>query len=207
MMKDNGKDRGLLIVVSAPSGCGKGTILAEILKDENFYYSVSATTRAPREGEIDGTNYHFLDRDSFKSLIENNGMLEYAEYCDNFYGTPRKQAEEMLADGRDVILEIEVQGAMQVRKTCPEAVLIFILPPSVGELRRRLEKRGTEMEATIAKRVAEAASEIKFAEKYDYVMINDELDRAVYDLGAIIRAEKLTQKRSKNKIDGVLNNA
>lgn len=203
----NAKGHGLLIVVSAPSGCGKGTILAEVLKDNNFYYSVSATTRTPREGEVDGINYHFIDRAVFLELIEKKGMLEYAEYCGNFYGTPRKQAEEMLSLGKDVILEIEVQGAMKVRETCPDAVFVFILPPSVNELHRRLQKRGTETEETISKRVAEAESEIGLAHNYDYIMINGELDVAVSDLRAIIRAEKLTKKRNKNKIEEVLNNA
>lgn len=126
-------NKGLLIVVSAPSGCGKGTILAEILKDPQFYYSISATTRKPRDGEVDGVNYHFLSRERFEDLIQNNGLLEYAQFCDNYYGTPRKQVEEKLNEGKNVILEIEVQGAMKIKKTCPEAVFIFILPPSVKE--------------------------------------------------------------------------
>jgi guanylate kinase len=200
-------NKGLLIVVSGPSGCGKGTILSQILKNENIYYSVSATTRAPREGEVNGINYHFMDKQEFMELIETGGMLEYAFYCDNYYGTPRKQVEEMLESGKDVILEIEVKGAMKIKETCPEAVFIFILPPSLNELRRRLEKRRTESEEKIEKRLAEAVNEIKAAKYYDYIMVNEDLTKAIDELNAIIVAEKLTQKRSLNKIDEVLNNA
>ena len=135
------KNRGLLIIVSAPSGCGKGTILAEILKDKAYHFSVSATTRPPREGEIDGVNYHFISKAEFEDIIEKGGMLEYATYCDNYYGTPKQQVEGMLDKGKNVLLEIEVQGAMQMRKVCPEGVFIFINPPTISELQRRLKKR------------------------------------------------------------------
>ena len=200
-------DRGMLIVVSAPAGCGKGTILSEILKDDNFCYSVSATTRSPRPGEVDGVNYHFMTVDEFKNLADNDGMLEYAQFCDNYYGTPRKFVEEKLSEGKDVILEIEVQGAMIVKKNFPEALLVFILPPSINELRRRLHKRGTETEEVIEKRVSKASGEIKMAENYDYAFINGELETAIDDLKAIIRAERCTLKRQKNTIREVLNNA
>ncbi len=200
-------NKGMLIVVSGPSGCGKGTILKEILKDDNFYYSVSATTRLPREGEVDGVHYQFLRNEDFEELIENGGMLEYACYCGNYYGSPKKSVIEMLEQGKDVILEIEVQGALQIKKSFPEAVFIFILPPSVKELRRRLEKRGTETEEKINKRVAQAENEIKQAVNYDYVMINGDLDEAVNELKSIICAEKCTIKRAENKIYEVLKNA
>lgn len=199
--------KGLLIVVSGPSGCGKGTILAQILKNDNFYYSISATTRTPREGEISGVNYHFLDKQKFEELIADNGMLEYALYCDNYYGTPREHVEEMLNKGKDVILEIEVQGAMKIKKSYPEAVFIFILPPSIKELRRRLDKRGTETEEKINNRIGQATNEIKSAVNYDYIMVNADLNAAINDLTAIITAEKYTKKRSVNKIDEVLENA
>ncbi len=199
--------KGLLIVVSGPSGCGKGTILAEILKDEKFFYSISATTRNARPGEIDGVNYHFLTKDKFEELIENDGMLEYASYCDNYYGTPRKPVEDMLEQGKHVILEIEVQGAMKIKEKCPEAKFIFILPPSLKELRRRLNKRGTESDDVIEKRLNEATGEIKQAYKYDYALVNGELSIAVDDLLAIIRAEELNLKNSNNIIDEVLENA
>lgn len=204
MMTNN---KGILFVVSGPSGCGKGTILSEVLKQDNIYYSVSATTRNPREGEVDGVSYNFLIKEHFEDLIKNDGMLEYACYCDNYYGTPKKPVEDMLNQGKHVILEIEVQGAMEIRKKCPKAVFVFILPPSVNELRRRLNKRRTETDDVIEKRISEAEGEIKSAENYDYVMINGELEKAVADLNAIIRAEELKIGNSKNKIYEVLNNA
>lgn len=196
---------GLLIVVSAPSGCGKGTILAEVLKNDNFFYSVSATTRSPREGEVNGVNYHFLTREKFEELIGSDGVLEYAEYCGNYYGTPRQAVEDKLREGRDVILEIEVQGAMKIREKCPDAMFIFILPPSLDTLRQRLEKRGTETEEVIAKRVGEAAGEISKAYDYDYVIVNDDLQEAVDDFLTAVKAEKMTVKRSKAMIDSILN--
>lgn len=199
--------KGSLFIVSGPSGCGKGTILAEVLKDERFYYSISATTRAPRPGEVDGVNYHFLTKEKFEELIANDGMLEYASYCDNYYGTPCKPVEDMLNEGKHVILEIEVQGALNVMKKRPDAVSVFILPPSMKELRRRLNKRGTETEDVIEKRLSQAEREIKMAAQYDYVMINGELELAVNDLLSIIRAQELKKDKSEYLIDEVLNNA
>ena len=200
-------NNGSLFMVSGPSGCGKGTILAEILKQDKVYYSISATTRNPRVGEVDGVNYHFLSKEKFEELIKNDGMLEYASYCDNYYGTPRKPVEDMLNAGKHVILEIEVQGAMNVMKKCPDAVSIFILPPSIKELRRRLKKRGTETDDVIEKRLAQAEREIKMAENYDYIMINGELELAVQDLLSVIRSQELKKDNSKYLIDEVLNNA
>lgn len=200
-------NRGLLIVVSAPSGCGKGTLLAEILKDKDYYYSVSATTRSPREGEVDGVNYHFATREEFEDLIKSDGMLEYAQYCGNYYGTPKKEVEKKLSEGKNVILEIEVQGAMQVKEIAPEGVFVFILPPSVSELKKRLLKRGTEEISVIEKRVSEAVGEIKYSEKYDYVIVNDDLSKAVDDFKTVISAEKMRTKNSKEIIDEVLKNA
>lgn len=200
-------NKGLLIVVSGPSGCGKGTVLSEVLKNDDFYYSVSATTRMPREGEVDGIQYHFMTKSEFEKLIDNNGMLEYAFYCDNYYGTPRKAVEDMRCLGKDVILEIEVKGAMKVMQSCPDAVFVFILPPSVNELERRLRKRGTEAEDKIIKRLREACDEIKCAEKYNYIIVNGELEKAVDDLKAVIKAEKLRKENSLNKINEVLENA
>lgn len=200
-------NKGMLIVVSGPSGCGKGTVLAEILKSDKIFYSVSATTRSPRPGETDGVNYYFLTKEKFEKLIAEDGMLEYASYCGNYYGTPKKPVEDMLEQGKHVILEIEVQGAMKVMEKCPEAVFVFILPPSLKELQRRLNKRGTEAEDVIQKRLSEAAGEIKQAYKYNYSVINGELEKAVEDLKAIIRAEELKSTNSKNNIDEVLENA
>ncbi len=183
-------NRGKLFIVSAPSGCGKGTILGEILKDPKFYYSVSATTRAPREGEVDGVHYRFLQRDAFEALIAENAFLEHAEYCENYYGTLIAPIEENLSQGRHVILEIEVQGAMQVKALRPDAVFLFIAPPSVETLRERLRGRGTETEEVIAKRVAQAEAELGFASQYHYTVVNDDLAEAIADFKAIVRAEE-----------------
>ena len=196
-----------MIVVSAPSGCGKGTILAEILKDKSFFYSISATTRQPREGEVNGVNYHFISAEEFEKLIAEEGMLEYAEYCGNYYGTPKKILEEKMNDGINVILEIEVQGAMKVREICPDAVFIFIVPPSISELERRLRKRGTENDEVIAKRVAEAAGEIEKAVNYDYIIVNAALEDAIEDFKTIVKAETMKAAYSKNLINEVLKNA
>lgn len=201
------KNKGRMIVVSAPSGCGKGTILAEILKDDSFFYSVSATTRAPRVGEKDGVNYHFISNDEFEKLIAEDGMLEYAKYCDNYYGTPKKILEDKMNEGINVILEIEVQGAMKVREICPDALFIFIVPPTISELERRLRKRGTESDDVISKRVAEAAGEIRKAVNYDYILVNAALEDAVEDFKTIVKAESMKTACSKKLIDEVLKNA
>jgi guanylate kinase len=188
--------KGLFIVVSAPSGCGKGTILRQILRDDNYYYSVSATTRSPRTGEIDGRDYHFISKDDFQQLIYKKQMLEFAEYCGNYYGTPKKAIDEKLAEGKNVILEIEVQGAMQVKKLVDDAVFIFIAPPSVDELRRRLNKRGTESDEVIEGRINQALTELEKQGEYDYIIVNDELEVAVEDFKSIARSEKLKAFRN-----------
>ena len=157
--------------------------------------------------EKNGVNYYFHTKEEFEELINSNGMLEHACFCENYYGHPRKQVEEKLAQGKDVILEIETNGAMQIRKNCPEAVLIFILPPSVKELYRRLNKRGTESEDVIEKRVSQAEGEIKKAINYDYILVNGELQDAIDDFESIIRATKLTTNNNINKINEVLENA
>lgn len=195
-------NKGLLFVVSAPAGCGKDTILEQLFKkNDSVGYSVSATTRAPREGETDGVHYHFLTRERFEELIAEGGVLEYTQYCGNYYGTPRKGVEELLAQGKDVILKIEVEGAMNIRRLFPECCLVFILPPSMCELERRLRKRGTETEDKIILRTAQARNEIKFAENYDYLITNGDLETAVDDLLAVIRAEKLRRSRNGALLD------
>jgi guanylate kinase len=200
-------NKGRLIVFSAPSGCGKGTMLEEILKDERFAVSVSATTRAPREGEKDGVNYHFLTRDDFEQRIADGKFIEHAEYCQNLYGTLVSEVDGRLEQGLNVILEIEPQGAMKIREKRPDAVFIFVVPPSVGELRRRLKKRGTESDEVIEERVSKAAWEISQAEKYDYIIVNDALEDAISDFFAVIRGEQLKVDYSGDIIEEVLKNA
>ena len=200
-------NKGRLIVFSAPSGCGKGTMLEEILNDQRFAVSVSATTRAPREGEKDGVNYHFLTREDFQQRIADGKFIEYAEYCQNFYGTLSSEVDGRLEKGLNVILEIEPQGAMKIREKRPDALFIFIVPPSVGELRRRLKKRGTETDEVIEERISKAAWEISQAEKYDYIIVNDALEDAVSDFFAVIRGEQLKKEFSGDIIEEVLKNA
>ena len=198
-------NKGLLIVLSGPSGCGKGTIVQEILKDGDCAVSVSATTRSPREGEENHVHYHFLSKEEFEQRIANDGLLEYAEYCDNYYGTPRAEVEAMRASGKHVILEIEVQGAFQVRERCPEAILVFTIPPSIAELRRRLEKRGTETVEVVEKRIARAQEELPLARHYDYIVLNHVLEDAVADFRSIIRTESMRPNQIDwNRIDWTL---
>ncbi|MDD6175454.1 MAG: guanylate kinase [Firmicutes bacterium] len=191
------KNKGLLIVFSGPSGSGKGTILHDVLEQNpSVMLSVSATTRSPREGEQDGVNYFFLSKNQFEQLSADGGMLEHACYCGNYYGTPRKPVEEALKNGKDVILEIEVQGALQIKQKFPECVTVFILPPSMEVLESRLRRRQTEDEETIQKRLAKAKEELTFAKQYDYVVVNGELKTAVDDMQAILRAEHCRAARN-----------
>ncbi len=198
--------KGVLYVISAPSGCGKGTILSEVLKNfKNIHYSVSATTRAPRDGEVNGVNYYFISREEFESEIESGGMFEYAEFCGNYYGTPKAKVYEKLDQGFDVILEIETVGAMKIKQAYPDAVLIFILPPNIDALRQRLIGRGTEELDVIERRVGEAASEIEKSYDYDFVLINDNLIEAIEGLETIMKSCKYMTKFNSNTIKGVLN--
>lgn len=196
--------KGLLIIFSGPSGCGKGTMVSEILKDERFAVSVSATTRQPRVGEENGIHYHFITREEFEQRIANGLMLEHAEYCGNYYGTPLDKVNELREQGKNVILEIEVQGALQVKEKCPDAVLIFTIPPTMEELRRRLNKRGTEAQDVIERRIARAKEEFPLAKNYDYIVLNDALEDAVDDFMAIVRAQSLKYDAMKNRIGEML---
>ena len=193
------KKKGLLLVVSGPSGVGKGTICKEYLNTyDDCALSVSATTRTPRNGEIDGESYFFLSQEQFKKKIDEGGFLEHAVFCDNYYGTPKDAVLNMLDSGKNVILEIEVQGALQVRSHYPEAVFIFVIPPSMETLEERLRGRGTEADDVISKRLDRAKAEFKFIEKYNYVLENDTVENAVKRLHSIITAEKCLMARNYN---------
>lgn len=193
------KRRGLLVVFSGPSGSGKGTVLKEALKkSENLKLSVSVTTRNPREGEVDGVDYIFYSQEKFKELISQDGFLEWACFCENYYGTPKAQIEALLSEGKDVVLEIEVQGAMKVKEKCPDAVLVFNLPPSMEELKNRLVGRQTDAPEVIEKRLETAVWEISQAEKYDYIIVNDEVEKAADELICTIKGEKCNVNRNKN---------
>ena len=192
---------GVLSVISGFSGVGKGTIVKQLVEKEGYALSISATSRAPRQGEVHGREYFFLTREEFHSMIENNGLIEWAEYVSNFYGTPREYVEERLAMGEDVILEIEPQGALKVKAQYPEALLIFIVPPNAKELENRLIGRGTEETETIKKRLKRAAEETAFIENYEYIVINDDLEDAVSDIHHIIQAASHKRERVGEFVD------
>lgn len=190
-------NRGLLLVVSGPSGTGKGTVCKALMeKRPDIHLSVSATTRQPRPGEVDGQSYYFLSEQEFRSMIEKKDFIEWACFCQNYYGTPKSKVEEQLAAGRDVILEIEVQGAMQVKSKFPEAVFVFVMAPSVEELERRLSGRGTESAEVVRERLKTALWEYSNMEKYNYILLNDDVDQAVERLISIIDAEKQRTERN-----------
>ena len=191
-------EKGLLIVLSGPSGTGKGTVCKALLKKRpDIALSVSCTTRAPRAGEVHGQHYFFTDREDFERRIADGAFLEYANVFSNFYGTPRGFVEETLAQGRDVLLEIDVQGALQVKESAPDGVFIFLIPPSMEELEKRIRSRATETEEKIHERLGKANAEMSLMDKYDYVIVNDEVDRVVEKIEAILTAEKLSVKRRK----------
>ena len=183
------RNKGKLFVISGPSGAGKGTICGKLLEAENTDFSVSMTTREAREGEVHGKDYYFVTREEFTASIEKGNFLEYAVVFDNMYGTPKDEVLKKLERGHNVILDIDVQGALQVKASMPEAVLIFILPPSLAVLRQRLTDRNTDAPDVIEKRLSKAVNEIKFIGEYDYYVINDDLDTAVAEAEAIIAAE------------------
>ena len=199
--------KGLMLVVSGPAGSGKGTVNAMLLEREDYAFSVSATTRAPRPGEIDGVNYHYITREDFLARIDSGDMLEHTEYCGNFYGTPLKEAEEVLRSGKNLILEIEVEGAMNVKAKYPDAVLVLLLPPSYSEQEARLRGRGTETEEKILLRLARAKEEVALADKYDYIVYNydGKAAEAAEQIHAIVSAEKLSIKRNPNVAQKYLN--
>ena len=190
--------RGLLIVLSGPSGVGKGTVRKALFEmpEQEFVYSVSMTTRPPRPGEVDGVDYYFVSREEFERQIAAGNLLEYAEFVGNYYGTPKDKVEEQLNKGKEVILEIEVNGALQVRDKCKDAVFIFLVPPTRKALYERLKTRGTESEERIIARITKANKEFKLAHQYDYIVVNDEIYNAADRIMAIIRAEHAKTFRS-----------
>lgn len=202
------QQRGLLIILSGPSGVGKGTVRAAIFKDNkfNYVYSVSATTRQSRPGEVDGVDYYFVSKEQFKQYIEEDALLEYAEYVGNYYGTPIQKIEENLAAGNDVFLEIEVQGALKVRERMPEGIFIFLAPPSLDELKSRITGRGTDREDVILERMQMAKEEIDMMQHYDYVVVNDTVEHAVDKVNAIIQSEHLKVERIVDRIRADIKN-
>lgn len=191
------KHRGVLIVVSGFSGAGKGTLMKRLLQTyDNYALSVSMTTRRPREGERDGVEYFFTDKEHFEEKIAEHGLIEYACYCGNYYGTPREYVERKLEEGKDVILEIEIQGALKVKERFPESLLLFVTPPSAGELERRLVGRGTEDEETVRKRLARAGEESEGIEAYDYIVVNDNLERCAEEIHQLVEASRHAPVRS-----------
>ena len=194
-------NRGLLIVVSGPSGAGKGTICKALLeKHDDLFISVSATTRQPRNGEVDGVNYHFITKEEFLVRVDQKDFLEYAEVYGNYYGTPKSKVEEMLESGKNVILEIDIQGALKVKENFKEGVFIFILPPSMEELKQRIIKRGSETPESLMRRFKSAYQEINYISKYNYAVVNDVVDVAVSKIEGIITAEKCRVDRIKDTI-------
>ena len=189
--------KGILMVLSGFSGAGKGTLMKKLLETyDNYALSVSMTTRQPREGERDGIEYFFSSKEAFEQKIEEGGLIEYAQYCGNYYGTPKAYVEEQLANGKDVILEIEIQGALQIKEKFPEALLLFATPPSIEELEKRLRGRGTETEEVIRKRLLRAGEEAEGMDAYDYLVINDDLECCVEEIHSIVNAARNTPIRN-----------
>ena len=195
---------GILIVLSGPSGTGKGTICKELLaQNSNLHYSISATTRPARPGEVNGVNYWFIAPDEFRTMVEQDELLEWAEVYGNCYGTPRRWVTDTLRSGHDVVLEIDTQGAMLIKKKFPEGVFVFIVPPSLKELEDRIVKRGADSPAVIAKRLGCVQDELCFARQYDYAVVNDEVAAATAKIAAIILAEKCRMERNSDLIEAI----
>ena len=195
---------GLLVVISAPSGTGKGTLLRLLEESsQRVRLSVSATTRRPRGNEVDGKSYFFKTVEEFKEMVSGDKLIEWVKYCDNYYGTPREHVENLIKEGYHVVLEVEVEGAMNIRKKYPRSVLIFVLPPSFNELEKRIRSRGTEGDDAIRKRLETAKREIDYISRYDYVIINHDVDKAVGDINCVLKAEGLKYSRNKDILTGI----
>lgn len=194
------KEKGLLVVISGPSGAGKGTICKALLEKNDFWLSVSATTRYPRAEEVDGINYYFFNKEKFTKTIEKQGFLEYAEVYGNYYGTPKDNVLSAIESGKDVVLEIDIQGALKVKETYPEGVFIFILPPSMAELKKRIINRGSETKESLMTRFKAAYKEINYVSKYNYAVVNDTVEIAVGKIESIIAAERCRVDRVKENI-------
>lgn len=202
---DTPNQKGLLIVISGPSGAGKGTVCKSLIKNiKNLKVSISSTTRKPRHSEVDGVNYNFIGENKFKNMINENEFLEYALVYDNYYGTPKKKVLEQLELGYDIILEIDIQGALKVKEEFPEGVFIFIMPPSMEELKDRITKRGTETKEELAKRFEASYEEINYVSKYNYIIINDKIHNAVEKIKSILIAEKCRVDRFKEPLQDIL---
>lgn len=198
------KDEGILLVVSGPSGAGKGTICSALRQAyPDIHYSVSMTTRAPRSGEREGISYYFRKETEFRELIQRNAFLEYAQVYDHFYGTPKKYVLDQVARGKTVLLEIDIQGAMQVKKTYPKGVFIYIVPPSLQILSQRIHDRGTDSEEVIQKRLSQITRELALAHQYDYIIVNDVLEQAVRKTSAILEAERCKLSRNEGQIETI----
>ncbi|MBQ2320396.1 MAG: guanylate kinase [Lachnospiraceae bacterium] len=195
--------KGIIAVISGFSGAGKGTIVNRLVQDYGYAISISATTRQPREGEIDGKHYFFKSKENFENMIKENELIEYAKYCDNYYGTPKDYVFEQINNGIDVLLEIEMQGALQVKKDFPDVSLIFITPPSARELRKRLEGRGTETAEVIEKRLARAVEECVYMPEYDYIMVNDDLDICVKEIHQLLQSLHFSVKNQVDLIEEI----
>ncbi len=198
-------EKGILLIISGPSGAGKGTIVSELKERSEYSLSISATTREPRQNETDGVHYFFKSREQFEDMIEGKKLLEYATFCGNYYGTPVDYVNEQIENNKTVILEIEIQGALQVKELYPEAVLIFLTPPSMNELEKRLTGRATETPEKIELRLKRAVEEIDNIDKYDYIVINDSVEQAVSDLECIVKAEKMKAKRNLGLKEALIN--
>ena len=205
-MNTTKKDKGILLVVSGPSGAGKGTICAAIRKVfPKLNYSISMTTRAPRKGEVEGTSYFFRTNEEFEKLIKEDAFLEYARVYDHYYGTPKKYALDKIENGESVLLEIDIQGAMQVKQRYPQGVFVYVVPPSLDVLSARIQGRGTDSEEVIQKRLAKITDELAMAHKYDYIIVNDVLEDAVHKVCSILEAESCKLSRNEGQVEVIFN--